>query len=112
MMMAQYCAWLWFGWVIRRVLKMTGTFQLLLVHACTASRPLPFVMLPTSIEPGVQEKLGGAQPGQLTTGTFHTFLHHAQHTEVVDKEGDIWQYSPRIPKQPLPMVKLSFTKNG
>lgn len=63
----------------------------------------------TPCKPGAWE---GAQPGQLTTGMFHAILHHAQHMEEVEEKSEICQYSPRIPKQLLPMVKLSFTKNG
>lgn len=66
---------------------------------------------------GVQEKLQGTQRGQLTSADhrdvpYHTAPCSACEGDGKKEEGHVWNYSLRIPKQPLHMAKLSLTENG
>lgn len=62
---------------------------------------------------GEQEKLGRGTTSTADHRDVPTIPHHAQHMEVIKrKKRGMLGISPRIPKQQLHMVKLSFTESG
>lgn len=95
----------------RNVLAAAG----LCLHSIKA---FPFVMLPCKQGAwGCRKSWEGAQRGELTSADHRDVPYHTASCSACEgggkkEEGDVWNYSLRIPKQPLHTVKLSLTENG
>lgn len=66
---------------------------------------------------GCRKSWKGAQRGQLTSADHRDVPYHTAPCSACEgagkkEEGHVCNYSLRIPKQPLHMVKLSLTENG